>query len=330
MFVRKPEEPPDIPLAEMNDEQLLNFINYHYQAECSSQGKLIQGLARFTELRLPKRPGIHIGDGAAEEIALELCMSPTTAARKLCQAKTMAARLPNTVDALAAGEIDYMRAKAMHDATAELELHQASEVEKRVLDDGRQESLLRFKLGIKREVLRADPDAEQRRQFAKADRNVIGTDRPDGMACLDVILEPHEAQAAYDQINLLANQAKTPERSLAQCRADVFMDLVMGKSGKRAAVNVNVLVPLSTRANSPKMPHGGVSSPIRSGKCLKSAANVSRRRGYGGTSRPGTRSAVNLAVKSPLNTAKPTTRKATPAEELRAKATLPPTASGTT
>jgi hypothetical protein len=96
-------------------------------------------------------------------------------------------------------------------------------------------------------VIAADPSAAERlRRTARATRDVTGRDLPDSMSQLAITLEPHEAQAAYDRINTLANKAKTPERTLAQCRADVFMDLVLGKAFERTPVQVNVMVPLTT------------------------------------------------------------------------------------
>ncbi|ALG08940.1 HNH endonuclease signature motif containing protein [Kibdelosporangium phytohabitans] len=231
----------------MTDDQVLDYIAFHYRTRSNSDAKLIRGFARFAELRQPKRSGIDLGDGAAEEVAMELCLSPNTAAIHLSQSRSIVARLPTTVDALEAGEIDYTRTKAMHDYTADLTADQAAEVEKRVLDGGKRENLTRFKHALRRTVIRVDPQgAEQRRQEARSKRDVTKWDKPDGTATLNITLDPHETSAAYQQINTMAMRCKTPGRTLAQRRADVFMDLVLGKETTRPPVTVNVLIPMTT------------------------------------------------------------------------------------
>jgi hypothetical protein len=124
---------------------------------------------------------------------------------------------------------------------------QARRVEEKVLAYGRRANPGRFRHSIRHHVIAADPSAAERlRRTARATRDVTGRDLPDGMSQLAITLQPHEAQAAYDQINTLANKAKTPDRTLAQCRADVFLDLVLGTMPDRAPVQVNVMVPLTT------------------------------------------------------------------------------------
>jgi hypothetical protein len=202
-------------------------------------------MARFAELR--KEGGPDLVEGAPEEVAIELGMNPHTAAIHLNQAHDLVTRLPATTAALEAGDIDYVRAKAMKDLTEVLTDAQALRVEEKVLAFGRRTNPGRFRTSIRYHVIKADPTAAERlRRTARATRDVTGRDLAEGMGQLAITLEPHEAQAAYDQINTLANKAKTPERSLAQCRADVFMDLVMGKTTQRSPVNVNVVVPMST------------------------------------------------------------------------------------
>lgn len=243
----KPTPPPDIPLTDMNADEVLTYIAFHHLMRARSDAKLIRGFARFAELRQPRRSGTDVGDGAAEEVAMELSISTTRAAIRLAQSKAIAHRLPATVDALEAGDIDYPRTKAMHDYTAELAADQAAEVEKQVLEGGNRDNLTRFKHALRRTVIKVDPHgAERRRLAARAKRNVTKRDKPDGTAALSVILEPHEAHMAHQQITTLAAQLKTPGRSLNQRRADVFMDMVLGKEMTRPAVTMNVMVPMTT------------------------------------------------------------------------------------
>jgi hypothetical protein len=243
--LRETNPPTDIPIEHMNANQCLDGLIDAQKKIAFWNATNARLMARFAELR--KEEGPDLVEGAPEEIAIELAMNPHTAAIHLNQAHDLVTRLPATMAALEAGDIDYARAKAMKDLTEVLTDAQALRVEEKVLAFGRRTNPSRFRHSIRYHVIKADPSAAERlRRTAKATRDVSGRDLPEGMGQLSITLEPHEAQAAYDQINTLANKAKTPGRSLAQCRADVFMDLVLGKTTERSPVHVNVVVPMST------------------------------------------------------------------------------------
>jgi hypothetical protein len=246
LFALRDVSPPaDIPIETMTANQCLDGLIDAQRKMAFWNARNARLMARFAELR--KEGGPDLIEGAPEEVAIELGMNPHTAAIHLNQAHDLVTRLPATTAALEAGDIDYVRAKAMKDLTEVLTDAQALRVEEKVLAFGRRTNPGRFRHSIRYHVIAADPSAAERlRRTAKAARDVSGRDLPEGMGQLSITLEPHEAQAAYDQINALANKVKTPERSLAQCRADVFMDLVLGKTIERSPVHVNVVVPMST------------------------------------------------------------------------------------
>ncbi|RSM84747.1 HNH endonuclease [Kibdelosporangium aridum] len=230
----------------MSDTKLAR-VKQAFQQKARADAEYIRALADYATDHQPTRKGASIADGAPEEIAVELNMSPNKATVDILLAQHMVTRLPNTVDALEHGTIDLPRAKAMRDYTEPLDEDQAAEVEKRVLDNGPRDNLTKFKRGLGKEVIRADPEgAEERRQLAKAERDVAKWHKPFGPSALTIYLEPHEAELAYNQIDSLARRIKTPDRSLAQCRADVFMDLVIGKNTLQPLVNLNVVVPMTT------------------------------------------------------------------------------------
>jgi hypothetical protein len=239
--------PTGIAIESMTDEQCLDALVDIEKMLAWYEARKVRVLARFAALRPPERAGISLADGAAEEVAAELAMNPVTASIKLSHAQDMTSRLPATVAALEAGEIDYVRAKAMTDLTAVLTDDQAQRVEQKVLAHGRRANPGRFRQCVRYHVIATDPVAAERlRRTQRAGRDITGRDLPEGMSQLVVTLEPHEAQLAYDQINALAAQVKTTDRSLAQCRADVFLDLIVGKVSERPLVTVNVMVPMTT------------------------------------------------------------------------------------
>ncbi|NRN63251.1 HNH endonuclease [Kibdelosporangium sp. 4NS15] len=206
-------------------------------------------LAWIAELSPPERDGTRVADGVAEMIAVELNISPQDALAKLLLAQEMVNRLPATVAALAAGDIDATRAATLTQQTTVLPDDTARWVEQRVLERGPRADHSRFRNAIRYHVTRSDPDAaERRRQKAQQERDVKTIDLPDGMAQLNITLDAAEAITAFNQIDALAKQRTTTDRSLRQCRADVFMDLILGKNIRRTALTTNVTVPVTTLA----------------------------------------------------------------------------------
>ncbi len=222
-------------------------------------------------LRSPTEPGRDVIRDTGDEIAAELALSPTAGARQIDEAVTLASRLPGTVDALEAGRIDLGRAKAVAEVTAGLSDEQATQVEAIVLAKGRRDSHAYFRRGLRRAVVKVDPDgAERRRRSARRDRDVrIDTRGEDGMAGLTARLPAADALAAFDHIDHLARQLRSgnpdpdgdpgepvdPVQSLAQRRADVLLDLILGRRRHHPArTSVNVTVAASTLAGADEQP----------------------------------------------------------------------------
>src|ERR1043165_3215514 len=122
---------PDIPVTSMTSEQLRDYVINRHRERNRIDGEIVQALGQLAALTPPQRPGIELGDGLAEELALDLHLSPNTTAKHLCDAQTLVTRLPGTVAAMVAGDVDVMRAKAMREYTTELDDDQALSVEQK-------------------------------------------------------------------------------------------------------------------------------------------------------------------------------------------------------
>ncbi|WP_243727509.1 HNH endonuclease signature motif containing protein [Actinocrispum wychmicini] len=197
-------------------------------------------MARFADLRQPNRPGIDLADGAREEVSLELGISPRTAATQVRRAKELVTRLPETLEALAAGRIDHARAVAMTELTSVLSVEDARLVEIRVLSRGRRASVGRFKEAIRSHASKVDAHADEKRAAAaQSCRDVHYQPCFDGMAVLTAELTQSEAAAAQRRVDDLAEVAHTPghPRSPDEVRADVLVDLILGGQD-----NINVTV----------------------------------------------------------------------------------------
>jgi len=100
-------------------------------------------------------------------------------------------------------------------------------------------------------VLKIDPDGSLKRAEARReDRRVELLHEDDAMATLTAYLPAEVASAGYQRINDIARGLKTGDevRSLDQLRADVFADLVVGKSdhGTAVAAQVFLYMPIDT------------------------------------------------------------------------------------
>ncbi|GAB3877165.1 hypothetical protein GCM10029964_025750 [Kibdelosporangium lantanae] len=245
---KTPAHTADRPITEMTVEQCLDVINEADRMQSYYDSRKTAALARFAELSPPTRPGADIADGAQDEVAMEMGVSPHSAATQLLEARNLVTRLPATMNALSDGRIDYRRARILNELTSVLSERDTRRVEQRVLAGGRRANPNKFRDAVRYQVIKADPEgAELRRKAACEHRNVIVRPTNDGMARLTAHLTAGESMVAHQRITTLARQRKTPERTLAQCRADVLMDMIFDKQvDKSGDVQVNVTVPLTT------------------------------------------------------------------------------------
>jgi Domain of unknown function (DUF222) len=251
---------------------------------------MVRAQARFAGLRPWRRLDRHdpSDDGrgysrfAADEIGVELGLSPTTASNQLHLAWTLTRRLPATLEALSGGLIDLARAKAVAEVTEPLDDVQAAAVEDRVLPRGRRASQARFRDALRRAVLKVDPEgSERRRRERRRQREVRTHPGEDGLSSLSAMLPAEDALAAYRRIDALARHTYPARgdgvgdggdgdgdgvpgnpmegaagdgaadgRTLDERRADVFTDLLLGRSQgyPHVAVDLQVTVPWTTLA----------------------------------------------------------------------------------
>jgi hypothetical protein len=176
-------------------------------------------------------------------------MSTGTARNQLDLAVTLSSRLPGTLAALEAGDIDLRRAKAVAAVTAPLSDEQAAAVETRVLAGGGRGSHETFRRAVRTAVLKVDPDgAEQRRQQQRRLRGVFYRPADDGLAEMTAVLPAEQATAIYQLVTNLARHAAGPDdpRSLDERRADVLVDLLLGAHRERVGTEIHVVVPVTT------------------------------------------------------------------------------------
>ena len=103
-----------------------------------------------------------ISSFASYELALALTLTGRSAEAYLDFAVELATRLPKTLAALEAGEIDIVRARIIAEATNVLSKEHAAAVEERIFPRAGQQTSGQLRAALGRAVLSADPEAARR------------------------------------------------------------------------------------------------------------------------------------------------------------------------
>jgi Domain of unknown function (DUF222) len=235
--------------AALTADQCLEAIAGWEKVIACAQAAQLREIARFAALRPGREPGTGTAL-AADEIAVELQWTRVAANNRLALAQTLTDRLPSTLAALAQGQIDLRKAQAVCEETGALSDEQAQAVSSHVLAraaDRDVSTISWWRTTLRRQVIRVDPaGADRRHQQHTAERRVVLTPYPEGMAELSALLPAPQAQAIYATLDVLARRAKTAgdDRSMDQRRADCLTDLLLDhhRSGRGPGMNVQVRV----------------------------------------------------------------------------------------
>src|SRR5580692_3905374 len=151
------------------------------------------------------RPARLCRDGL-EQIRLAVMLTDYSAATWADLAVTLAWRLPATGEALAAGRIDYWRARLIANATSVLSAQDARKVEEEVLAGAGRRTTAQLADELHGAVIAADPDgAERRRQAAERQADVRLYADDDQTATLHASKLPQiEGAAGYARVSAMA------------------------------------------------------------------------------------------------------------------------------
>jgi len=173
-------------------------------------------------------PGEHIGD----EIAAALTLT-ARAADVLLDLAAALRRLPATMAALTAGQIDRYRAAVIADEVAGLGDEHAAAVEQQVLDEAPGQTTGQLRAAARRAVLATDPAAaRERKERAARDARVERWDEHAGTAALaGRDLPPADVLAADHNLSALAGSLRRAGVSgtMDQLRAKVYLALLTGQ-----------------------------------------------------------------------------------------------------
>ncbi|WP_165401315.1 HNH endonuclease signature motif containing protein [Herbihabitans rhizosphaerae] len=216
----------------------LEIVERDKAALCADEVRL---LAQYNQLRAG-------AENVSEEIGQALKWSPGHASHQMVMAEALVTRLPQTLAALARGEIDWAKARAMYEVTRPLSDEHAARVEAAVLADP-PDYYTPFQRKVRYWVNKVDPDgAEQRRLVRRKDRCVTFKQDEDGEAFLGIRGPVEQLYPAYVRIDQHARRLKQQgdTRSLDNLRFDVAVEHFCGENPSHIKTIVWVTVPHTT------------------------------------------------------------------------------------
>jgi Domain of unknown function (DUF222) len=192
-------------------------------------------------------------EAAAAEIRAALHLTRRAADTELQLAIDLDRRLPAVWGALAAGDIDPRKARLLRHRTAHLSTAAARHAIDRVIEAAPRLTTGQLKARVDRCCTEAAPDAADARYRYAVDQRHIASEATDAGTAnlLGLDLSPRQVVAITRRVNRTAKQLKTAneDRTMDQLRADVFVDLLMGRTTRprtldqpapRAVVDVRV------------------------------------------------------------------------------------------
>ena len=253
---------------DLDDWHLVEAIRAWDRLACWAAAGQLAAITELARRRPPAPPGDGDPDGhqdsghaglpsvsefAVDEVAAALRLSRPAAGARLHLAVELDLRLSGTAAALRAGDIDVPKARAVVEATVPLNSDAARAVQDRVLPRAAGQTVGQLRASLARAVLSADPaGAETRHQRAAADRRVVLTPLPDGMAELWALLPADGATTVYSAIDTMARRAAAPgdDGGMDARRADALVDLAGAALDHRGVPRPRESHPFSAVADS--------------------------------------------------------------------------------
>ncbi|MGY1694127.1 DUF222 domain-containing protein [Geodermatophilus sp. SYSU D00814] len=248
-LVERPVQVPRLPVAALSDEQAaveLQRLQARKAMEAAYEAELVLRLAEARpsdDDPAPGTPGARrrgswapdtelpgVSEFFTAELALVLNCGRGTANHLATRAWTYRERLPATWAALAAGELDEARARALADVLQHTAPALARRIEAVVLPEAADLTVGKLKKRALELLLEVDSGAvDERRKTAERRSDVRVYPSPsDGMSTLAADLPTDVAAACHATVDALARMLKADgdPRPIGQLRTAVFADLL--------------------------------------------------------------------------------------------------------
>jgi hypothetical protein len=220
---------------------LLNRLQASARRSAKEAAEQLTILAEFA--RLDASDFTHL------EVAAVLKVTERHARNRLDLALALTTRLPKTLAALRAGDIDEYKAKRIKLTTDVLSDQLAAQLEDDLIPKLVDASPRQLNDRLRRAVITADPAGAAVRTKAKHEaRRIIHENLDDGAGLLFIQGDAERTRLAYNRVRALAKKLNTTDesRTLDQIMSDVALDCLAGKEFDNAKVNVWLTLPATT------------------------------------------------------------------------------------
>ncbi|MGY1702205.1 DUF222 domain-containing protein [Geodermatophilus sp. SYSU D00766] len=269
-LVERPVQVPRLPVAVLSDEQAaveLQRLQARKAMEAAYEAELVLRLAEARPSDADPAPGTPgarswkpdgelpgVSEFFTAELAVVLNCGRGTANHLVTRAWTYRERLPATWAALAAGELDEARARALVDVLQHTAPALARRIEAAVLPEAAGLTVGKVKKRALELLLEADSDAvDQQRKTAERRSDVrVYPSASDGMSTLAADLPADVAAACHATVDALARMLKADgdPRPIGQLRTAVFADLLQRpwQAGMAVTAHLQIIATLASLA----------------------------------------------------------------------------------
>jgi hypothetical protein len=190
----------------------------------------------------------HVGEFASDCFGAMLAMGPVAATRKVHTAAVLASRLPATLAAMSTGDLDPWRATIIATELSEASAQSCAAVAALILPAALAEAPGAVTRRVRRVLGRVDADALRvKAAKERLDRFVLAyPSHVPGLTTWAASLPAADSAACWAAIDALAHQIRgeDPTRTLEQCRADAFVDLIL--TNVNVTTTVTLMIPVQT------------------------------------------------------------------------------------
>src|SRR5665811_264249 len=190
----------------------------------------------------------HVSEFAADAFGPMLAMGPVAAGRKVDTAAALAAKLPLTLAAMSAGDLDSWRATIIATELSEASPASCAAVEALIHPAVLAEAPGAVTKRVRRVLARIDADALRvKAAKERLDRFVHAyPSHVPGLTTWVASLPAADSAACWAAIDDLAHQmhGDDPTRTLEQCRADAMVDLML--TNVEVSTTVTLMIPVQT------------------------------------------------------------------------------------
>ncbi len=190
----------------------------------------------------------HVSEFASDAFGPALAMGAVAASRKVDTAAALAAKLPVTLAAMAAGDLDLWRATIIATELSEANSASCAAVEALIHPAVLAEAPGAVTRRVRRVLARIDADALRvKAAKERLDRFVHAyPSRVPGLTTWVASLPAADSAACWAAIDDLAHRmhGDDPTRTLEQCRADALVDLML--TNVQVSTTVTLMIPVQT------------------------------------------------------------------------------------